>query len=70
MHKNVPLAVTLILGAFLSIGASLVVREWETERAREVFAHSADQHGALLHQRLFSTLDAVESIGAFYAASE
>ncbi len=62
MQKNAPLIVTLIIGALLAIGASLVVREWEAERAREAFSHAASQQGANFHQRLSSALEAVESV--------
>jgi len=70
MRLNVPVALALVIGGALSLFAYAATRDWEEALETSVFEREVIVHAASLRREIGSTIEAVHSIRALYAASK
>ena len=69
MRKNLPIILTLLFGVLLSGGASYFVEGWEHTRLRAQFEGAANDRLEILRKHIFSTIEALQSLGGLFVAS-
>lgn len=69
-RRGLAIAYVAIAGTLLSVQTLFVFREAEYHRIYGEFTRSADAHLAAIDRDMLRDLEAVESIGRFYAASQ
>ena len=70
MLRNLPFILLVLACVSLTTMAFFWVREWEEERLLTVFHRTASDEGLALQHKTESTLDKLNSLGAFYAAAK
>ncbi|MEE8435575.1 MAG: CHASE domain-containing protein, partial [bacterium] len=70
MLRHFPFILLVLACVILTIMAFLLVREWEEDRLLTAFNRTAHDRFLALQHKIESTLDHLNSLGAFYAASK
>lgn len=69
-HPTLPIAITLLLGAGLSILAAVVVARWERANYRLQFQRQTDSLATALQRSINRYTDVLLALGDFYTVSE